>query len=435
MNNKRWIVGVVWGFLSILVLPETRAATLELTGTIRDFNDSHPDFESVIAFDPGIVLSDLGPDDKPVYAGLSGNPTTHGAEAFAQWYNDVPAVNLSAPLLLILGQIGSNPPLYQYTNNNFFPIDNQLWGNQGRPHNYHFTLEVHSRFTYQGGEVFTFQGDDDLWVFINGKLAIDLGGVHASMTATVNLDASAAALGITPGGNYTFDLFFAERHTVASNFTITTTILLLQEVCGDGIDNDLDGFTDCSDSECAELTECTIVIVTPPNEVCGDGFDNDENGLFDCDDPACLSDPVCSIPYEICGDGLDNDGNGLSDCDDLVCSSLPTCVCEPSPEFCNGEDDNCNGILDDNCNCPNGDLNNDMMIDVVDVQCMMVVSLSCLTSVPLPGCLAVPYEYSDINCDGTTNISDVILAIQFIFKKPLDPSLDANNDFCVDACL
>lgn len=429
------VLVIVLGTFGVPAFFDASAATLELTGTIRDFNDTHPDFESVIAFDPGIVLPDLGPDDKPVYAGLANNPTTHGADAFYQWYNDVPGINQTAPLVLVLGQIGANPPLYQYTNNNFFPIDNQLFGNQGRPHNYHFTLEVHSRFTYQGGEVFTFQGDDDLWVFINGKLAIDLGGVHASMTATVNLDAAASSLGITPGGNYTFDLFFAERHTVASNFTITTTILLLQEVCGDGIDNDLDGFTDCSDSECAALTECTIVIINPPAEICWDGLDNDEDGLFDCDDPSCMSDPVCEIPDEICGDGLDNDGNGLVDCKDPVCNLLPTCLCEPGPELCNGQDDNCNEIADDNCTCPNGDVNKDMTIDVVDVQCMMVVSLAYLTTAPLPDCLAVPFQYADLNCDGTTNISDVILAIQFIFKKPLDPSLDANGDFCVDVCL
>lgn len=77
----------------------------------------------------------------------------------------------------------------------------------------------------KGLEVFTFTGDDDLWVFIDDTLAIDLGGVHGAMTQSVGLD----TLGLTVGNTYDFDLFFAERHTVASNFRIDTSIVLQQE--------------------------------------------------------------------------------------------------------------------------------------------------------------------------------------------------------------
>lgn len=77
----------------------TRAAvsveTIDLTGTVRDFNDAHPDFESVTGVDPGIVQTALGTDKKPVYTGQAGNPTTHGQEAFDQWYRDVPSVNMT----------------------------------------------------------------------------------------------------------------------------------------------------------------------------------------------------------------------------------------------------------------------------------------------------------------------------------------------------
>ena len=81
----------------------------------------------------------------------------------------------------------------------FFPIDNQGWGNQGRPHNYHFTFEVHLEFAYNGGEGFTFTGDDDVWLFINGKLAIDIGGVHGAESESIDLDAHAGELGIVKG--------------------------------------------------------------------------------------------------------------------------------------------------------------------------------------------------------------------------------------------
>jgi hypothetical protein len=57
------------------------------------------------------------------------------------------------------------------------------------------------------------------------------------------------------------------------------------EVCNDGIDNDGDGATDCSDSDCAADPSC--VTPPPPVEICGDCLDNDNNGLTDFEDPAC----------------------------------------------------------------------------------------------------------------------------------------------------
>lgn len=189
---------------------------------VRDFQDAHPDFQYVIGVDPGIVEEDIGPDDKPVYAGDPTTPTTTGVENFNQWYNDVDGVNQPFDIPLTVTEI--EPGIYQYDNSAFFPIDDQGWGNEGRAHNYHFTLELHTDFVYEGGEVFTFEGDDDLWVFVNGKLGIDLGGVHSPLEGTIDMDAMAEYLGIEPGNEYSLDFFFAERHTSQSNFKITTSI-------------------------------------------------------------------------------------------------------------------------------------------------------------------------------------------------------------------
>lgn len=196
---------------------------LQLTGTLRDFHSSHPDFESYLGSDLGIVMSELGTDDRPVYAGQSGNPSTHGQAAFDQWFRDVPGVNVSQPYGITLSKQG-NSNIYTYSNNSFFPLDGQLFGNEGRSHNYHFTYELNSPFLYSGGETFSFTGDDDVWVYINGTLAVDLGGVHPAVHGSVDLDANAATLGITPGNVYNMRLFFAERHTTQSNFRIDTTI-------------------------------------------------------------------------------------------------------------------------------------------------------------------------------------------------------------------
>ena len=107
---------------------------------------------------------------------------------FNQWYRDVAGVNQSKAFSLDLTETSPGSGILSYTNNSFFPIDGELFGNQGRSHNYHFTLQLAGQFSFQDNQSFTFTGDDDLWVFIDNRLAIDLGGVHGRETASVHLD-------------------------------------------------------------------------------------------------------------------------------------------------------------------------------------------------------------------------------------------------------
>ncbi|MFK7825168.1 MAG: fibro-slime domain-containing protein [Oligoflexales bacterium] len=195
---------------------------LILKSEVRDFNMAHVDFESYTSDSvvKGLVAPGLSSEGVPVFTGIPGQVVT-SSESFSQWYKDVEGVNQTLNFNIPLQKI-EGKRVYEYYSDAFFPIDNEGYGNEGNVHNYHFTLKVETEFTYLGGESFTFIGDDDLWVFIDGKLVIDLGGMHQEAEDTIDLD----SLNLEIGKKYDFALFFAERKLTESNFKIETTIAL-----------------------------------------------------------------------------------------------------------------------------------------------------------------------------------------------------------------
>lgn len=94
-----------------------------------------------------------------------------------------------------------------------------------------FTLRGESQFVYNEGAnlYFTFTGDDDVYMYINGVLALDLGGAHGRNTKTVKLDSlDKDTYKLKDGEVATFTFFYMERCSDASTFGIETNMKLVQ---------------------------------------------------------------------------------------------------------------------------------------------------------------------------------------------------------------
>jgi fibro-slime domain-containing protein len=132
--------------------------------------------------------------------------------------------------------------VYQVDNmrNTFFPIDGRGFDTQNdtsetlmvSKHNFGFTMKMENTFIFKDNLVLRIMGDDDIWVFINGKLALDLGGLHSTSTGEISLDSLSAKLGLTVGGSYDFVLFFAERCSPGSNLSVVTNIDFTDKTTG-----------------------------------------------------------------------------------------------------------------------------------------------------------------------------------------------------------
>lgn len=219
------------------------AFPLSFNVTVRDFRGAaaatNPDFNNtnISGLTTGMVASQLDSDGKPVYIGIGGSSNAAGnvasANSFAAWYRNCDGSALSCnsqSTVTLTAEVDANDVL-NYANNAYFPLDAltdpSIWDDAGAPHhNFFFTSELYLKLIYDPSKenVFKFTGDDDVWVFINGTLLMDLGGIHAATTGQFDLDDLVASLGINAYDEYEFKMFHAERHHTESNMSITSTL-------------------------------------------------------------------------------------------------------------------------------------------------------------------------------------------------------------------
>jgi fibro-slime domain-containing protein len=219
-------------------------------------------------------------------------------------------------------------------------------------HNFSFTTEVKYWFKYTKDTMATldFLGDDDVWVFLNGHLAIDLGGWHVPLPGTLTINGgtisyssttavppnvttatvvkgtgTAAQFGLTDGNVYQIQVFHAEREVEGSSFKLTLagfnmTPSTCVTDCGDGMvgpgEECDDGHNTGAYNQCGP--GCVLgprcgdgVVQKDDGEVCDDGVNSGQYGMCgpDCQPgPRCGDGVVQKDQGEVCDDGM-NVGN------------------------------------------------------------------------------------------------------------------------------
>jgi fibro-slime domain-containing protein len=293
-------------------MPAGQAATGELVLPVvyRDMIQrmdpgGHPNFE-VMPTRPMLFQGIVGPlgtpldmDGKPAYATTPETDTTNAtngwttnATDFSTWFRDS---DYSKTVLgsLTLTETPAGSGTFVFAETQFFPLDGLGWNDvpiDASAHNYSFTSELHYWFQWSGGEVLTFFGDDDVFVYVNKKLAVDIGGIHGPITDAVTLDDAtntALGLGLVQGLVYEIAVFQAERHVTGSQYELT-----------------LEGFN-VGRSEC--MSVCGDGIVTP-DELCDEGADMNTGGYGHCS-------ADCKTRGGFCGDHIIQ-AEGHEECDD-----------------------------------------------------------------------------------------------------------------------
>lgn len=146
-------------------------------------------------------------DDSVGAFGTASSGAVTDEASFGQWFRYVPGMNVAQSHTITLER--NEEGVYEYLTTNFFPIDGALFGNGAEAHNEFFTYAISATFVHSActNKFFEFEGNDDSWLFINGQMVLDIGGVATPSRQFVAMD----RLDLVDGQEYTLKFFYAHR--------------------------------------------------------------------------------------------------------------------------------------------------------------------------------------------------------------------------------
>lgn len=249
---------------------------------------------------PGKLLLAKQPGKTDTYVFDSANPPTNAKtlngkkyswinEEIAKYYKANPAKSYFAPLY----NYGLNEGIG--TTNNSPYLDDKMKEINGS-----FTTEIHTTIQYQGkAATLEFDGDDDVWVYLNNRLFVDVGGLHSKLPRKNSINVETCdngqkcdkTFGLYDGGIYDLKLFHAERERTGSNFKLTLT-----------------GFVPTAKNVPSDFkSECGDGIVAVGREECDYGDTNKNAALYtlmSCDPKTCKKVGKDEKPLKTCGNGI-----------------------------------------------------------------------------------------------------------------------------------